>query len=107
MEGLPVAASLPASVSTGLDDDAAVALLHGLVATPSISRVEQDAVRYLVDAMARLGLEAWIDETGNAVGSIGEGSPEIVLLGHIDTVPGDVPVRIEDGLLYGRGAVDA
>lgn len=102
-----MAVSLPASVSTGLDDDAAVELLHGLVATPSISRAERGAVRYLVDAMARLGLEAWIDETGNAVGAIGEGSPEIVLLGHIDTVPGDVPVRIEDGLLYGRGAVDA
>lgn len=99
--------SLPAAVPTGLDDDAALELLHGLVATPSISRAEQDAVCYLVDAMARLGLEAWIDKTGNAVGSIGEGAPEIVLLGHIDTVPGDIPVRIEDGLLYGRGAVDA
>jgi LysW-gamma-L-lysine carboxypeptidase len=30
-----------------------------------------------------------------------------VLLGHIDTVPGVVPVRIVDGRLYGRGAVDA
>ena len=31
----------------------------------------------------------------------------IVLLGHIDTVPGNIPVRIEDDLLYGRGSVDA
>jgi len=31
----------------------------------------------------------------------------IVLLGHMDTVTGNIPVRIEDGLLYGRGAVDA
>ena len=35
----------------------------------------------------------------------------IVLLGHIDTVPGNIPVRIEstaDGdVLYGRGSVDA
>jgi LysW-gamma-L-lysine carboxypeptidase len=30
-----------------------------------------------------------------------------VLLGHIDTVPGQIPVRIEDGRLWGRGAVDA
>jgi LysW-gamma-L-lysine carboxypeptidase len=34
-----------------------------------------------------------------------------VLLGHIDTVPGDIPVRIEDEeegpVLYGRGSVDA
>jgi LysW-gamma-L-lysine carboxypeptidase len=30
-----------------------------------------------------------------------------MLLGHIDTVPGDVPVTVSDGCLYGRGAVDA
>ena len=30
-----------------------------------------------------------------------------MLLGHIDTVPGRVPVRREGGRLYGRGAVDA
>jgi LysW-gamma-L-lysine carboxypeptidase len=29
------------------------------------------------------------------------------LLGHIDTVPGQIPVRIENGELWGRGAVDA
>jgi LysW-gamma-L-lysine carboxypeptidase len=26
---------------------------------------------------------------------------------HIDTVPGDVPVKIEEGVLWGRGSVDA
>lgn len=30
-----------------------------------------------------------------------------MLLGHIDTVPGDIPVRLEAGVLHGRGAVDA
>ena len=30
-----------------------------------------------------------------------------MLLGHIDTVPGDIPVRVEGGELVGRGAVDA
>src|SRR5262249_29998753 len=33
--------------------------------------------------------------------------PPVVLLGHMDTVRGVVPIRIEDGRLYGRGAVDA
>lgn len=32
---------------------------------------------------------------------------QIMLLGHIDTVPGEIPVRIEDGVLHGRGSVDA
>jgi LysW-gamma-L-lysine carboxypeptidase len=30
-----------------------------------------------------------------------------VLLGHIDTVPGEIPVRVEGGVLFGRGSVDA
>jgi LysW-gamma-L-lysine carboxypeptidase len=30
-----------------------------------------------------------------------------VLLGHIDTVPGEIPVRVEAGVLYARGSVDA
>jgi LysW-gamma-L-lysine carboxypeptidase len=29
------------------------------------------------------------------------------LLGHIDTVPGEIQVHVEDGWLYGRGSVDA
>src|SRR3954447_2063988 len=90
-----------------LPDEAAIELLRGLVAIPSLSGDEHAAVTYLVAAMRELGMEAHIDATGNAVGSIGTGSPEIILLGHIDTVPGHIPVRIADGKLYGRGAVDA
>lgn len=85
----------------------AVALLEGLVRIPSVSGDECAAVRYVVDQMDQLGFDAHVDEAGNAVGVIGEGRPETVLLGHIDTVPGDVPVRIENGRLWGRGAVDA
>ena len=53
------------------------------------------------------GLRSIVDVAGNAVGVIGSGPKSIVLLGHIDTVPGDIPVRIENGILHGRGAVDA
>jgi LysW-gamma-L-lysine carboxypeptidase len=48
-----------------------------------------------------------VDEAGNAVGVLGDGPTEIVLLGHMDTVPGAIPVRVADGKLYGRGSVDA
>ncbi len=87
--------------------EAALELLEGLVRIPSISGVEGAAVRWLVERMAELGFHAYVDEVGNAVGEIGVGRPETVLLGHIDTVPGDVPVRVADGRLYGRGTVDA
>src|SRR5262249_21870333 len=47
------------------------------------------------------------DAAGSAVGVIGRGRRRIVLLGHIDTVPGEIAVRIEAGVLHGRGTVDA
>jgi LysW-gamma-L-lysine carboxypeptidase len=57
--------------------------------------------------MASRGFEVLDDAAGSAVGRVGSGERHVVLLGHIDTVPGHIPVRIEDGVLWGRGAVDA
>lgn len=82
-------------------------LVRGLVAIPSLSRQERPAVEWLVARMAERGFRAHIDEAGNAVGERGSGARHVVLLGHIDTVPGAIPVRVEDGSLVGRGAVDA
>lgn len=88
-----------------MSDD--VALVRGLVGIPSLSRREGEAVEWLVQRMAERGFRASVDDAGNAVGEIGSGARHLVLLGHIDTVPGEIPVRIEDGELVGRGAVDA
>lgn len=83
-------------------------LLQELVSTPSLSHQEHDAVQLLVNWMQKRGYhEAYIDEAGNAVGIIGSGENDIVLLGHIDTFPGVVPVHRKGRLLYGRGSVDA
>jgi LysW-gamma-L-lysine carboxypeptidase len=83
-------------------------LLHGLVAIQSLSGQEKQAVDYLVAEMKARGFdEAYVDRAGSAVGIKGSGPTKIVLLGHIDTVPGDIPVRVEDGVLHGRGACDA
>jgi [amino group carrier protein]-lysine/ornithine hydrolase len=55
-----------------------------------------------------LGFEqVHIDNVGNVIAVKGNGEPKILLCGHMDTVPGQIPVRIEDGFLYGRGASDA
>jgi [amino group carrier protein]-lysine/ornithine hydrolase len=93
---------------------AAIELVRGLVAIRSHSREEAAAVRWLVDRMTEAGFDrAYVDNAGNAVGEMGPGHAErlLVLLGHIDTVPGNITVRIEpradDDVLYGRGSVDA
>jgi LysW-gamma-L-lysine carboxypeptidase len=85
----------------------AIDLLHGLVAIPSVSGDERAAADWLCARMDALGYQTQIDGAGNAIGTRGEGGRELLLLGHIDTVPGEVPVRIADGMLFGRGAVDA
>jgi len=82
--------------------------LIGLVSHYSPSGFETDAVNWLVGRMKALGFKrAFRDEAGNAVGVMGNGPRQIVLMGHIDTVPGEIPVRVEEGILYGRGSVDA
>jgi LysW-gamma-L-lysine carboxypeptidase len=82
--------------------------LIGLVEQYSPSGQEKPAVDWLVARMAALGFtQAFRDEAGNAVGVMGSGPQQIVLLGHIDTVPGEIPVRVENDTLYGRGSVDA
>lgn len=83
-----------------------LALLEQMLRIQSVSKHEAELAQFLVAEMSRLGFESFVDGAGNAVGIAGEG-PEVVLLGHIDTVPGVVPVRIDNGKLYGRGAVDA
>ncbi len=87
-----------------------IQFLRDIVAIPSLSGREEAVARRAVAEMEGLGFdEAFIDSAGSAVGIRQNGRPtrEIVLLGHIDTVPGDIPVRIDDGRLYGRGSVDA
>lgn len=86
--------------------------LIGLVSQYSPSGQERGAVEWLAARMKSLGYdEAFVDDAGNAIGVMGQGPRQVVLLGHIDTVPGEITVR-RDGIpprevLYGRGSVDA
>ena len=82
--------------------------LLGLVEHASPSGNEKNAVQWLIGQMKALGYSnAFVDEAGNAVGMMGDGPRQVVLLGHIDTVAGELPVRVEEGKVYGRGSVDA
>ena len=86
-----------------------LSFLEALLAIPSPSGSEDAVACYLVEQMAALGFRSYRDGAGNAVGRIGDpqAGRKIVLLGHMDTVSGHVPLRREGGRIYGRGAVDA
>ncbi|MBW7883673.1 MAG: M20/M25/M40 family metallo-hydrolase [Caldilineaceae bacterium] len=97
-----------------MDRVQAVELLQGLVAIPSVSQHEAAACRWLAEQMVQASYDrAYVDGAGNAVGEMGPDRADhtVVLLGHIDTVPGNIPVRIEETAagpaLFGRGSVDA
>lgn len=82
--------------------------LIGLVSHYSPSGQEGGAVEWLVQRMNSLCFDrACIDEAGNAIGVMGSGLKQVVLLGHIDTVPGEIQIQQDALSLYGRGTVDA
>lgn len=87
----------------------AVELLKRSLEQYTPSRSESSLANILKSkCVNELGFEqAHIDSVGNIIATKGSGEPRILLCGHMDTVPGQIPIRIEDGYLYGRGASDA
>jgi len=90
-------------------DEDARELLVDLVSIPSVSGEEGECAEHLAEFFESHDREAWIDEVGNVRAPADDG---VLLTSHIDTVPGDIPVRVEetdggDAQLWGRGSVDA
>ncbi|NVM53405.1 MAG: M20/M25/M40 family metallo-hydrolase [Candidatus Helarchaeota archaeon] len=77
------------------------------VEIPSISGEEGKFGKFLFDRMKKLGFDVRTDSVGNVIGQVGKGEPVLLLCSHMDTVIGTIPVKLEDGKLFGRGAVDA
>ncbi len=85
-----------------------VELLREALGIYSPTTKERPLALFLCREMKALGYSSVrIDKAGNALGEIGEGDCRILLCGHMDTVPGELPVRASEGYLFGRGASDA
>ena len=101
-----------------VDFDGLTRLAQELVRTPSLPGHEDRVAELLAGAMRENGFQrVWTDRAGNVVGHLaGRGAgPTLLFDGHMDTVDvGDLagwahnPFEgwAEDGVLYGRGAVD-
>nr|BBH94800.1 hypothetical protein KTA_29990 [Thermogemmatispora argillosa] len=107
-------AANPGVISEGAvsQEQAEVDLLYRMVSIPSLSGQERSLATWLAEYLPHLGLQTELDAVGNLIATVpvateaAERAP-LVLLGHLDTVPGAIPVTIREGKLYGRGAVDA
>lgn len=92
------------------DGERARRLLEDLVRTYSPSGAEDEAAQVLSSHLDALGLDVRRDAVGNVLArrpGAREDAPRVLLLGHIDTVPGELPVRWQGETLAGRGTVDA
>ena len=91
-----------------MSPDGAVGLLLGALKVYSPTGREEGLGSYLADHMARLGYSrVRIDRAGNVLGEIGKGQARLLLCGHMDTVPGALPIRRTRETVFGRGAADA
>jgi LysW-gamma-L-lysine carboxypeptidase len=68
---------------------------------------ESELAKVLCSKMKELGFETYVDAVGNVVGTLRGKGPKVLLCGHMDTVSGLIPVKVEGGEVWGRGAVDA
>ncbi|HYQ64636.1 M20/M25/M40 family metallo-hydrolase [Actinophytocola sp.] len=86
----------------------AEALLRRMVEIPSVSGDEKRLAVFLTEELATWGFTTYLDEAGNAIARRGDpAAPMILLVGHMDTVPGGPAVSRAGDILHGRGTVDA
>ncbi len=84
-----------------------VSLITKSIATYSPSGQEKGMATLLFEELVCAGLSPRIDGAGNAICEVGSGRRSILLCGHMDTVPGELPVVHEGDVIRGRGACDA
>lgn len=85
-----------------------VRFLRDIVDIYSPSGYEYEVSRYIERFMLENHFEnVRIDAVGNVIGEVGSGPPTVLFCGHMDTVPGKLPVMFNGDVLYGRGTVDA
>ncbi len=78
-------------------------LLREIVQRYSPTGSEVQVAKFVVSFLREQGVKSYIDNVGNVIA--GEG--DLLLCSHMDTIPGELPVRLEGDFIYGRGVVDA
>ncbi|BAA30829.1 [LysW]-lysine hydrolase [Pyrococcus horikoshii] len=90
-----------------ISEEEKIKFLKELVEIYSPTGREEEAAKFIKEKFEEYGIEAYVDNVGNVIARKSGEGPLVLLAGHIDTVPGYIPVRIEGEVLWGRGSVDA
>ncbi len=92
-----------------MHNERSINLLTDMLSIYSPSLQELPLAEYIAKKMSNdLNFDnVIIDKANNVIGEIGSGSPILLLSGHMDTVPGQQPVKIIKNTIHGRGACDA
>ena len=98
---------LPENTGEAVIREYAVSLLRKMVDIHSPTGEEFELALFLKSEMQALGYKVTNDYASNVLGRMGSGDPTILLCGHMDTVPYRLPGFCREGVLYGRGSVDA
>jgi LysW-gamma-L-lysine carboxypeptidase len=84
-----------------------VNLLTKIIKIYSPSEKEKGISDFLFNFLKDKNFDVEQDKEWNVISKIGSGAPYILLTSHMDTVSGEIPLRIEGKRIYGRGACDA
>ncbi|MGV9172395.1 MAG: M20/M25/M40 family metallo-hydrolase, partial [Promethearchaeia archaeon] len=84
----------------------AIDFLKSCIEFYSPSGKEKDYAQFLEEFLKKAGFKTHFDKIGNLIAEKGNGNPHILLVSHMDTIPGKLPVIEKDGKIFGRGAVD-
>ena len=104
------------AVASDVSAEEARSLLVDLVSIPSPSGEEREVAERLAAFFDDHDREVWLDDVGNVRAPADDAC---LFTSHVDTVPGEIPVRVESAgqddevarageeVLWGRGSVDA
>ncbi len=84
----------------------AIDFLKKCIEIYSPSGQEEEYSKFIAGFLENKGFKVNFDRVGNLIAEKGEGKPELLLVSHLDTIPGELPVIEKDGKIFGRGAVD-
>lgn len=72
----------------------------------SPSGQEGKYAKFLADFLKGRDFKISFDAVGNLIAEKGIGKPTLLLVSHLDTIPGELSVVEKEGKIFGRGAVD-